>query len=190
VITPGGRDVAGDRHPPQSPWVLNYVGSRVDKEAHVVSPQKGGTCMVSPTIPHILLVEDNPGDVRLITESLDLSEWEARLSVVQDGATALAFLAQEGEYADAPRPNLILLDLNLPRVDGREVLRRVKSDPDLAAIPMVVFTSSRAPEDVQAAYAAHGNCYVQKPLHLDGLSTALESIRDFWLNTTILPFAP
>lgn len=141
------------------------------------------------SVPQVLVVEDNPGDVRLIKESLGFSDWELALHVVHDGREALDFLHRRGQYLDAPRPDLILLDLNLPGVDGREVLRSVKGHPDLRAIPTVVLTSSRAPEDVRAAYTAHANCYVQKPLHLDGFCRALTSIRDFWLSTTVLPAA-
>jgi len=138
----------------------------------------------------ILLVEDNPGDVRLTIEALKEAKVHNRLSVVSDGVEALAFLRNEGPYADAPRPDLILLDLNLPRKDGREVLAEVKSDPDLKLIPVVVLTTSRAEKDLFQAYESHANCYITKPVDFQQFLTVIKSIEDFWLSIVKLPPKP
>jgi len=137
--------------------------------------------------PEILLVEDNPGDVRLVREALAESGGTSRLHTVGDGAEALAFVRREGEYADAPRPDLILLDLNLPRMDGREVLKAVKSDPETRDIPVIILTTSSAPPDIEMAYDRGANAYVRKPLGMDRLTDAASAIRDFWLRTATLP---
>lgn len=134
----------------------------------------------------ILLVEDNPGDVRLTREALK----EARpcnLNVVVDGEAALAFLRHEGQYASAPAPELVLLDLNLSRKDGREVLAEIKEDPTLRRIPVVVLTTSSAEKDVVQAYNLHVNCYITKPPRLDEFLSAVKSIADFWLGLVTLP---
>src|ERR687884_1433856 len=115
----------------------------------------------------ILLVEDSPGDVRLTREALRDGKVRNNLSVVTDGVEALAFLRREGRYADAPRPDLILLDLNLPKKDGREVLAEIKADPNLRRIPVVVLTTSEAEQDIVETYNLHANCYVKKPVDLD-----------------------
>jgi chemotaxis family two-component system response regulator Rcp1 len=135
----------------------------------------------------VLLVEDNPGDVRLTREALKEGKVRNNLSVVQDGVEALAFLRREGQYADAPRPDVILLDLNLPRKDGREVLEEVKADPALRAIPVVILTSSDAERDIAQAYALHANCYITKPVDLDQFITVVKSIEDFWFTIVKLP---
>jgi chemotaxis family two-component system response regulator Rcp1 len=138
----------------------------------------------------VLLVEDNPGDVRLTREALREGKVRNNLSVAPDGVEALAFLRREGKYADAPRPDVILLDLNLPRKDGREVLEEVKSDPALRTIPVVILTSSEAERDIAQAYALHANCYITKPVDLDQFITVVKSIEDFWFTIVKLPPAP
>lgn len=135
----------------------------------------------------ILLVEDNPGDTDLAREALADSKLVNRLSVVDDGEKAMAFLRREGVYADAPRPDLILLDLNLPRKDGREVLAEVKTDPDLKRIPVVILTTSRAEEDVLRSYNLHANCYITKPIDLTQFMKVVKSIESFWLSIVVLP---
>lgn len=135
----------------------------------------------------ILMIEDNPGDVRLTQEALKENKMYNCLHVVRDGVEAMAFLRQEGEYADAPRPDLILLDLNLPRKDGREVLAEIKADENLKRIPVVILTSSQAEEDVLKTYNLHANCYVTKPVDLDQFIRVVKSIEEFWLTIVKLP---
>lgn len=135
----------------------------------------------------ILLVEDNPGDVRLMQEVLKDGRIRNTLNVVGDGIEALAFLRREGVYADAAPQDLILLDLNLPKMDGREVLAEIKSDPALRKIPIVVLTISAAEADVLRAYDLHANCYIIKPVDLDQFVKAVRSIEDFWLALVKLP---
>ena len=135
----------------------------------------------------VLLVEDDPGDVLLIREAFEDNKVRNRLHVVADGVEALAFLRREGEHAGAPQPDLVLLDLNLPRKDGREVLAEVKGDPDLKTIPVIVLTTSSAPPDVAFCYTHHANSYIRKPLGLDRLIEAAAAIRDFWVRTATLP---
>lgn len=135
----------------------------------------------------ILLVEDNPGDVRLTREALREAKVANNLHVAPDGVAALAFLRREGEFADAVRPDVILLDLNLPRKDGREVLAEVKDDAELRTIPVVVLTSSKAEQDVVRAYDLHANCYVTKPVDFDQFITVVKSIEDFWFTIVKLP---
>ena len=134
----------------------------------------------------ILLVEDNPGDVRLAAEALAEANVLNHLSVAEDGVEALAFLHREGRYATAPHPDLILLDLNLPRKDGREVLLEVKYDPDLRRIPVIVLTTSQADEDVLNSYDAHANLYISKPKDFDQFMDAVKLIEGFWM--TVLKF--
>jgi chemotaxis family two-component system response regulator Rcp1 len=135
----------------------------------------------------ILLVEDNPGDVRLTLEALRDSKMSNNMNVVEDGAEAMAFLRQEGEYANAPRPDVILLDLNLPKKDGREVLAEIKTDENLRCIPVVVLTTSQAEEDILRTYNLQANCYVTKPLDLDQFIKVVRSIEEFWLTIVKLP---
>lgn len=135
----------------------------------------------------ILLVEDNPGDVRLTREALKEAKVNNQLFVVEDGVEAMAFLRNDGGYADAPRPDLILLDLNLPKKDGREVLEEIKQDLELKRIPVVVLTTSRAEEDILKSYNLHANCYVTKPVDLDQFINIVKSIEDFWLTIVRLP---
>jgi two-component system, chemotaxis family, response regulator Rcp1 len=135
----------------------------------------------------ILLVEDNPGDVRLTQEVLKDGRIRNKLNVVGDGVEALAFLRCEGAYADAPPQDLILLDLNLPKKDGREVLAEIKSDPALRKIPVVVLTTSAAEIDILSAYDLHANCYITKPVDLGQFEKVVRSIEDFWLAIVKLP---
>ena len=135
----------------------------------------------------ILLVEDNPGDVRLTREALRDSKVCNRLTVVTDGVEALAYLRQEGPYAGVVRPDLILLDLNLPRKDGRQVLAEIKADPKLDCVPVVVLTTSEAEEDILKAYQLKANCYVAKPVGLDSFLKVVHSIEGFWLEIVKLP---
>ena len=136
---------------------------------------------------NILLVEDNPGDADLAREALSGSKMHNRLQVVDDGEKALAYLRREGSYQDAPRPDLILLDLNLPKKDGRQVLAEIKSDPGLMRIPVVILTTSRAEEDVLKSYNLHANCYITKPIDLGQFLRVVRSIEDFWLSIVVLP---
>lgn len=135
----------------------------------------------------ILLVEDSAADVRLTIEALKEAKVANRLTVVDDGVKAMEYLRQKGVYADALRPDLILLDLNLPRKDGREVLAEVKSDPALRQIPVVVLTTSRAEEDVLQAYDLHCNCYISKPVDFEQFMKVIRTIEDFWLTVVRLP---
>ena len=135
----------------------------------------------------ILLVEDNPGDVRLTMEALKDCKVHNNLHVVQDGLEAMAFLRQEGAYADKPRPDLILLDLNLPLKDGRAVLAEVKAEPALRRIPVVILTTSKAEEDIVRTYDLHANCYITKPVDLDQFITIVKKIEDFWFTIVKLP---
>ncbi|MBA2245004.1 MAG: response regulator [Gemmatimonadetes bacterium] len=135
----------------------------------------------------ILLVEDNPGDVRLTREALREGKVRNNLNVASDGVEALAYLRREGQYAGATRPDLILLDLNLPKKDGREVLAEIKQDPSLRHIPVVILSSSPAEQDIIRAYDLHANCYVTKPVDLDQFITVVKSIEDFWFTIFRLP---
>lgn len=134
-----------------------------------------------------LLAEDNPGDVRLTQEALRESKISNNLNVVKDGVEALAFLRKEGQYADAPTPDVVLLDLNLPKKDGREVLAEIKSDPQLKRIPVVIVTSSEAEKDILRTYDLHANCYVSKPVDLDQFIKVIQAIESFWLTIVKLP---
>lgn len=135
----------------------------------------------------ILLVEDNPADVRLTREALKDGKIINNLSVVGDGVEAMAFLRCQGKYKDAPRPDLILLDLNLPKKDGREVLAEIKTDEKLKSIPVVVLTISKADEDILKTYKLYANCYITKPVDLDQFINVTKSIEDFWLSIVKLP---
>ena len=135
----------------------------------------------------ILLVEDSPGDVRLTREALKEGKVRNNLHTVPDGVEALAFLRREARFSNVPRPDLILLDLNMPKKDGREVLKEVKDDPTLRSIPVVVLTTSKSDEDVLKSYDLHANCYIPKPVELDHFITVIQSIEDFWLTIVKLP---
>lgn len=134
----------------------------------------------------ILLVEDNPADARLTIEALKASHF-IRLNHAFDGVEALEFLRRQGKHSSAPRPDLILLDLNLPRKDGREVLMELKADQQFKRIPVIVLTTSDAQEDILRAYSLYANCYVCKPMSLDDFTRVIKSIEDFWLTTVKLP---
>jgi CheY-like chemotaxis protein len=135
----------------------------------------------------VLLVEDNPGDVRLTQEAFGEGEMAVNLSVAQDGVEALAFLRREGNYADAPLPDIILLDLNLPKKDGREVLAELKQEPNLKRIPVIVLTTSKAELDILKVYDLHANCYLSKPVDLDEFTKLVKSVQDFWFTVVQLP---
>jgi chemotaxis family two-component system response regulator Rcp1 len=135
----------------------------------------------------ILLVDDNPGDVRLTREALAGFQVPCRLSVVKDGVEAISFLGRQGEFAQAPRPHLILLDLNLPKKDGYEVLAEIKRDPMLKGIPVIVLTTSQAEEDILASYDLHANCYIAKPVEWHQFAAVIQSIVNFWLTVVRLP---
>jgi two-component system, chemotaxis family, response regulator Rcp1 len=138
-------------------------------------------------LPEILLVEDNPGDVMLTRMAMKEGHIANRLHVTQDGVEALAFLRREGQFAGAVRPDLILLDLNLPRIDGRELLATIKQDPSLTTIPVVVLTTSDAERDVAVSYSLHANAYVTKPLDLSDLIKVVKGIVEFWFGSVRLP---
>jgi CheY-like chemotaxis protein len=135
----------------------------------------------------ILLVEDNPADVRLTREVLEEGDEPTRLNVVGDGEEAMMFLRRQGPYAHCARPSLVLLDLNLPKKDGREVLAELKSDAELRRIPVVVLTTSGAESDISRSYELHANCFITKPLDLDDFFSVVRSIKDFWLASARLP---
>ena len=135
----------------------------------------------------ILLVEDNPADVRLTQEALKEGKLLNNLHVVGDGAEAMAFVRREGRYSQAPRPDLILLDLNLPRKNGREVLAELKQDPHLKRIPVVILTTSKAEEDILHTYNLHANCYITKPVDLERFMVVVRVIEDFWFTVVTLP---
>lgn len=143
--------------------------------------------MQSQDTIEVLLVEDSPADARLTQEAFRDGKIRNALRVVTDGAQALAYLRREPPFQDALRPDLVLLDLNLPKVDGREVLRRIKSDPGLQTIPVVVLTTSEAEEDVAKAYEYHANCYVRKPVDLERFLQIVSVIENFWLTVVKLP---
>jgi chemotaxis family two-component system response regulator Rcp1 len=135
----------------------------------------------------ILLVEDNQGDVRLCREALKRSEVPNNLSVARDGVEALKFLCREGEFHDAPRPDLILLDLNLPRKDGREILAEIKTSDNLKRIPVIILTTSRSEDDITGTYNLHANCYITKTINFKQFIKVVKSIEIFWLSTVTLP---
>lgn len=143
--------------------------------------------MSNEKLVEILLVEDDPGDVRLTMEALKQSKVHTHLSVAGDGIEALAFLRRQGKYKDAKRPDIILLDLNMPRMDGREVLAQLKADPDLQRIPVVILTTSSAEEDICRSYDLHANCYITKPVDLRQFMKIVLSIEDFWFTVVKLP---
>ncbi|MCW2639519.1 MAG: response regulator [Dactylosporangium sp.] len=141
----------------------------------------------TPAPIEVLLVEDDPGDVLMTQEAFEEHKVRNHLAVVNDGAEAIAYLRREGRYADAPRPDLVLLDLNLPRRDGREVLAEIKNDPDLRQIPVVVLTTSQADEDIVRSYQLHANAYVTKPVDFDRFIEVVRQIDDFFVSVVKLP---
>ncbi len=135
----------------------------------------------------ILLVEDNPADVRLTVEGLKEAKVANKLHAIMDGRKALDFLFHRGEYVDAPRPDVVLLDLNLPGVDGRTILKQIKEDPILRVIPVFVITSSEAEADIIKSYEFHANCFISKPIDFEGFLKVVHSIEDFWFEVVKLP---
>ncbi len=135
----------------------------------------------------ILMVEDNPGDVQLTREALEDCKMCNHLHVVEDGEQAIDFLKRTGDFGDSPRPDLIILDLNLPKKDGREVLQEIKSDDELKTIPVVVLTTSKSEEDVLKSYKLHANCYITKPIELEQFIEVVHSIEHFWMGIVALP---
>ena len=135
----------------------------------------------------ILLVEDNPGDVDLAREALDTGKLHNTLEVVRDGVEAMDFLRKKGKFSDAPRPDLIILDLNLPKKDGRQVLAEIKEDENLKRIPVVILTTSSAEEDVLQTYNLHANCYITKPIDIQQFLHVVRTIEEFWLSIVVLP---
>ena len=135
----------------------------------------------------VLLVEDSLGDIRLTQEALKDAKMHINLQVARDGIEAMSFLKQEGEYAKSPRPDLILLDLNLPKKDGREVLHEIKESETLKSIPVVVLTTSASNKDILHSYMLHANCYINKPVNLDGFLKVVKTIDTFWLSVVKLP---
>ncbi|RLK58806.1 response regulator [Actinokineospora cianjurensis] len=148
---------------------------------------RGDSTDLPPAPIDVLVVEDDEGDVLMIREAFEQHGQRTRLHVVNDGADAVAFLRREGGFEDAPRPRLVLLDLNMPRMDGREVLAQVKADPALASIPVVVLTTSAAHDDVVSSYSLHANAYVTKPVDFDEFMTAVGKVDEFFSATVRLP---
>lgn len=142
---------------------------------------------MEPKIIEILLVEDSPGDVILTKEALNEYKIVNNLHVAQNGLEALDFLYQRGKFENAIRPDIILLDLNLPKMDGREVLKQIKSDSDLKTIPVVILSTSDADEDIMSAYKNYANCYITKPIDLDQFVKVVKSLQSFWLSIVKLP---
>jgi chemotaxis family two-component system response regulator Rcp1 len=138
----------------------------------------------------VLLVEDSPGDVRLTREAFKDAKVHINLHVAPDGVEAMAYLGCEGKHANAPRPDLILLDLNLPKKDGREVLAELKESPALKCIPVIILTTSASAADIQGSYQHHANCYITKPVDLEGFLKVVKSIDSFWLSVVRLPSVP
>jgi two-component system, chemotaxis family, response regulator Rcp1 len=135
----------------------------------------------------ILLVEDSPSDAKLTLKALTLAKVANQVHHVEDGVAAMDFLKRQGPLSGSPRPDLVLLDLNLPRKDGRQVLLEMKTDPDLASIPVVVLTTSKAEEDILRSYKLHANCYITKPVNFERFLEVIQSIEDFWLSVVVLP---
>jgi CheY-like chemotaxis protein len=166
------------QHPP---WILRLL--RMTQLRDISMAQGANTSR--PV--EILLVEDNPGDVRLAMEALREGKVSSNLSIVRDGVEAMAFLRRQGKYARARRPDIILLDWNLPRKSGREALKEIKSDPILRRIPVVVLTTSSAEQDIAGAYELHANCYIAKPVDFEQFINVVRSIQQFWLTIVELP---
>jgi len=135
----------------------------------------------------VLLVEDNPGDVRLTEEAFKDAKMHLEMHVAWDGVEAMEYLYRTGDYRESPRPDLILLDLNLPRKDGRDVLAEIKAHPSLKTIPVVILTTSASDIDIESSYLLHANCYISKPVDMEGFLTVVRSIDDFWLSVVKLP---
>ena len=142
---------------------------------------------MSPAKPEILLVDDSPADLDLTREALAASTYQSRVHTVPDGEEAIAYLHRSGAYSNAPRPNLVVLDLNLPRKDGRVVLADFKADPALRSVPVVIFTTSHSRQDIARCYAIGANCYVSKPGNLKDFRTAVQAIEQFWFSVASMP---
>jgi chemotaxis family two-component system response regulator Rcp1 len=164
---------------------VESIAAKSDIVRALVSQSNG--LMNTTRVVEILLIEDNLGDARLAREALRTVKVRNNLSWVPDGVEAISFLRRDGKYAGSPRPDLILLDLNLPRKDGREVLSEIKTDERLRRIPVVVLTTSQAEEDILQAYHLNANCYISKPVDLDQLMKVVRTIEDFWLTLVKLP---
>ncbi|MBN2105448.1 response regulator [bacterium] len=136
---------------------------------------------------NVLLVEDNPGDIRLTEEAFKEANLECNLNVVEDGVEALAFLNQKGQYKDAPKPDFILLDLNLPKKDGRQVLKEIKESSALKYIPVIILSTSKSEDDIIRTYNLHANCYISKPVDLDNFIEVVQNIKSFWFTIVALP---
>jgi two-component system, chemotaxis family, response regulator Rcp1 len=145
------------------------------------------TQIMEGSLLQVLLVEDNPGDVRLTEEAFKDAKVQLEMHVAGDGIEAMEFLRREGKFAESPRPDLILLDLNLPRKDGRDALAEIKCDPSLMTIPVVILTTSASDVDIESSYMLHANCYISKPVDMEGFLTVVKSIDDFWLSVVKLP---
>lgn len=143
--------------------------------------------VLESSLLQVLLVEDNPGDVRLTQEAFKDAKVQLEMHVAVDGIEAMEFLHREGKFTESPRPDLILLDLNLPRKDGRDVLAEIKGDPLLMTIPVVILTTSASDVDIESSYMLHANCYISKPVDMEGFLTVVKSIDDFWLSVVKLP---
>lgn len=143
--------------------------------------------LLRPEALQVLLVEDNPADARLMKDAFEHGRYQCELHVAEDGVEALAYLTQHGKYRDAHRPDLVLLDLNLPKLTGHEVLEQVKTDSTLREIPIVVLTTSSRDEDLQRSYNLHANCFITKPRELDDFTRLVESLEDFWFKRAVLP---
>jgi CheY-like chemotaxis protein len=140
-----------------------------------------------PGVQEVLLVDDNPADITLASEALAQTKRQCKISTAVDGEQAVAFLFRRGKYANQVRPNLVVLDLNLPKKDGRAVLQELKSDPELRKIPVVIFSSSQASADIVRSYQLGANCYVSKPVNLNAYFAALQSVEEFWFGIASLP---
>jgi DNA-binding response OmpR family regulator len=154
---------------------------------NVVQPDRVGKNVRESLVVDILLVEDSPSDAMMTREALEYSKFINKLHIVDDGVEATDFLHRRGKYADAKRPGLVLLDLNLPRKSGIEVLKEIKEDPQLKTIPVVVLTTSKAEEDVVKSYGNYANCYITKPIEFSKLAEAVRAVGDFWLCVVTLP---
>ena len=164
------------------------TGSTVTRGIHEIpDPGDAGEYRLHPRPVRLLLVEDNPADVRLVQEGFRAADVKPSLNVAYDGAQALAYLRREGAYEAAQRPDLIFLDLNLPKVSGREVLQAIKTDPELRRIPVIVWTTSKSERDVSAAYDLQANCYVTKPSDLDAFFRVIDMAQHFWFDIAVLP---
>lgn len=177
--------VTTNRGPARSVCLADHGTDRYGAE--VEEPSGPGAALIPPAVLDLLLIEDDPGDVVLVTEALSEPDSRIAVHVVRDGTSAMAFLRREGEYADAPRPGLVLLDLNLPGVDGRQVLAEVKADEELRRIPVVVLTSSDAEQDVVDSYGRYANAYIGKPSDADGFASVIHRIDTFFTTVVKLP---